>query len=71
MPIRQMTPREADKLVAFGYRDVDVRAEPEFAAGHPAGAVNIRIGFPDPATRQTSLTWAAEHSYSRLRRAVA
>ena len=28
---------------------IDVRTEREFAAGHPQGAVNIPVAFPDPA----------------------
>ena len=28
---------------------IDVRTEREFANGHPAGAVNIPVAFPDPA----------------------
>jgi rhodanese-related sulfurtransferase len=35
-----------------GYRYIDVRTEPEFTAGHPVGAVNVPVVFPDPATRQ-------------------
>ena len=28
---------------------IDVRTEREFANGHPQGAVNIPVAFPDPA----------------------
>jgi len=52
MPIRQIAPDEAYKLLDEGYRYVDVRTEAEFANGHPATAVNVPVVFPDPATRQ-------------------
>src|SRR5512139_2346555 len=55
MPIRQITPAEAHRLLEAGYRYIDVRTEPEFAAGHPATAVNIPVAFPDPATRQMTV----------------
>jgi len=35
----------ADPTVVY----IDVRSEREFANGHPAGAVNIPVAFPDPA----------------------
>ena len=28
---------------------LDVRTEEEFAAGHPTGAINVPVAFPDPA----------------------
>ena len=52
MPIRQIAPDEAYKLLEEGYRYIDVRTEAEFANGHPATAVNMPVVFPDPATRQ-------------------
>ncbi len=55
MAIAQITPQEACKLLGDGYRYLDVRTETEFAAGHPAGAVNVPLIFPDPATRQMIL----------------
>src|SRR5258708_32343511 len=55
MAIQQTTPEEASQLLAHGYRYVDVRTEPEFAGGHPAGAVNIPVVFPDPATRRMTM----------------
>lgn len=55
MPIQQTTPPEAQALLAQGYRYIDVRSEPEFAAGHPAGAVNIPVIFPDPVTQQMTM----------------
>ena len=51
MAIREITPQQAhdtlsaDPTVVY----IDVRTEREFAAGHPQGAVNIPVAFPDPA----------------------
>ena len=50
--IQQTTPPEAHQLLSRGYRYIDVRTEPEFASGHPTGAVNIPVVVPDPRTRQ-------------------
>ena len=55
MAIRQVTPDEANTLLNEGYRYIDVRTEPEFANGHPAGAVNIPIAAPDPRTGQMTI----------------
>ncbi len=55
MKIAQITPEEAHKLLANGYRYLDVRTEAEFAAGHPAGAANVPVVRPDPATQQLAL----------------
>ncbi len=55
MAIPHITPEEAHKLLGNGYRYLDVRTEAEFAAGHPAGAVNVPVVFPDPATQQMVL----------------
>jgi len=52
MAIVQATPMEAQTLLAQGYRYIDVRTAGEFANGHPAGAVNIPVVYPDPATHQ-------------------
>jgi rhodanese-related sulfurtransferase len=51
MPIKEVTPQEAHKLLTANPDAVyiDVRSEREFANGHPAGAVNIPVAFPDPA----------------------
>jgi rhodanese-related sulfurtransferase len=38
-----VTPEEAEALIADGQTYVDVRSEPEFEAGHPAGAVNVPL----------------------------
>jgi len=55
MAIRQITPQEAHRLLGQGDTYIDVRTEPEFAAGHPAGAISIPVVFPDPATRQMTI----------------
>lgn len=51
MAIKEITPQQAQDLLAASPEAVyiDVRTEREFAAGHPAGAVNIPVAFPDPA----------------------
>jgi rhodanese-related sulfurtransferase len=50
MPVKQVTPKEANALLKNGSAYVDVRTEREFASGHPEGAVNIPIAFPDSST---------------------
>jgi rhodanese-related sulfurtransferase len=42
--VTRVSPEEAKKLIdAEGYIYLDVRSEPEYAAGHPSGAHNIPI----------------------------
>src|ERR1700733_8748233 len=41
--IKRVSPAEAKQLVDQGYVYLDVRSEPEFAAGHPAGAHNVPV----------------------------
>src|SRR4051794_38742234 len=41
--IKRVSPAEAQQLMAEGYTYLDVRSEPEFAAGHPKGAHNVPI----------------------------
>jgi rhodanese-related sulfurtransferase len=51
MALKEVTPQEAYEALQ-GDRNaiyIDVRTEREFSAGHPAGAVNIPVAFPDPA----------------------
>lgn len=44
MAITRHSPQEAKKLIdEQGYTYVDVRTEQEYAAGHPAGAVNVPV----------------------------
>jgi rhodanese-related sulfurtransferase len=51
MAIKEITPQQAQELLTANPDAVyiDVRTEREFANGHPAGAVNIPVAFPDPA----------------------
>jgi rhodanese-related sulfurtransferase len=47
--IKRVSPAEAKKLIDDeGYTYVDVRTEPEYAAGHPAGAHNVPIMHAAP-----------------------
>ena len=39
----RVSPAEALELIAKGYTYVDVRSEPEYAAGHPKGALNVPV----------------------------
>lgn len=50
MAVKEITPQEAHDLLAKEPDCVyiDVRTVHEFCAGHPQGAVNIPIAFPDP-----------------------
>lgn len=45
---KAVTPEEAQALIAEGQTYVDVRSEPEFEAGHPAGAVNVPVSNMGP-----------------------
>jgi rhodanese-related sulfurtransferase len=51
MAIKEITPQEAHDILSKDPSVVyiDVRSEREFANGHPQGAVNIPVAFPDPA----------------------
>jgi rhodanese-related sulfurtransferase len=51
MTIKEITPQQAYDVLQNEASSVyiDVRTEREFAAGHPRGAVNIPVAFPDPA----------------------
>jgi len=57
MDVPETTPREAHATLQHhpGAVYLDVRTEPEFAAGHPAGARNVPVLFVDPATRRPNL----------------
>ena len=55
MAIKQITPEEAHALVQAGSSYLDVRTEGEFAAGHPAAAINIPVGMPHAATGQMQI----------------
>ena len=46
--IKRVSPADAKQLLDDGYVYLDVRSEPEFAAGHPAGAVNVPLMHAGP-----------------------
>jgi len=58
MVVKQITPEEASRLIGAGHKYIDVRTEAEYVNGHPAGALNIPVLFPDPATRQMQMNAA-------------
>jgi rhodanese-related sulfurtransferase len=49
--VKEITPQQAHEILTNDPSVVyiDVRTEREFANGHPCGAVNIPVAFPDPA----------------------
>ena len=51
MAIKEVTPQQVHDILAKDPSVVyiDVRTEREFVNGHPQGAVNIPVAFPDPA----------------------
>ena len=49
MAIKEVTPQQAHDLLAADAVYIDVRTEGEFANGHPQGAINIPVAFPDPS----------------------
>ena len=51
MDINQTTPQAAHASLTADPEAVylDVRTEEEFSAGHPAGAINVPIAFPNPS----------------------
>ncbi|MGH7809600.1 MAG: rhodanese-like domain-containing protein, partial [Candidatus Binatia bacterium] len=51
MAVKEITPQQAHQLLSTdpSVLYIDVRTEGEFARGHPEGAVNIPVAFPDPA----------------------
>src|SRR5258708_35527021 len=55
MAIKEITPQQAHDILTKDSSVVyiDVRTEREFANGHPAGAVNIPVAFPDPSRGMT------------------
>ena len=52
MTVKQMNPPEVKSAMDAdpGAVYIDVRTEMEFAMGHPAGAINIPVAFPDSVT---------------------
>lgn len=51
MAVKEITPPQTNEILSADPSAIyiDVRTEREFANGHPQGAVNIPIAFPDPA----------------------
>jgi rhodanese-related sulfurtransferase len=45
---KRISPAEAKALLDQGWTYLDVRSEPEFAAGHPAGALNVPWAHSGP-----------------------
>jgi rhodanese-related sulfurtransferase len=52
MVVKQVTVQQAHESQRQGYTYVDVRSIPEFAQGHPAGAVNVPLLHRDERTGQ-------------------
>jgi rhodanese-related sulfurtransferase len=52
MAVKQVTVQEAHDRQTLGHTYVDVRSVPEFAQGHPAGAVNVPLLHRDERTGQ-------------------
>ena len=51
MAVKEIMPQQAHEILTGDPSAVyiDVRTEREFVNGHPQGAVNIPVAFPDPA----------------------
>lgn len=54
MSVKQITVEEAHQALngGSGVVYIDVRTPGEFDQGHPPGAINIPVVYPDPATRR-------------------
>lgn len=50
--IKRVSPAEAKDLLDQGWIYVDVRSEPEYAAGHPTGAHNVPVAHSGPRGMQ-------------------
>src|SRR4029453_7101424 len=75
MAVKEVTPQQAhDTLQSdVGAVYIDVRTEREFAAGHPQGAVNIPVAFPDPArgiVMNTDFVKVVEGSFSKDKKII-
>ena len=46
--MKRISPTEAKELLDQGWTYLDVRSEPEFEEGHPAGAINIPLMHRGP-----------------------
>ncbi len=62
MPIQRLSSREAIERVASEPRlvHIDVRSEPEFAAGHPPGAYNVPLMHMGPGGMTPNPDFTAE-----------
>ncbi|HEX9507162.1 MAG TPA: rhodanese-like domain-containing protein, partial [Myxococcales bacterium] len=47
--MRRISPKEAKALMDEGWTYLDVRSEPEFEQGHPAGAINCPLMHAGPS----------------------
>ena len=54
MTVKHVTVAQAHEHQTHGYTYVDVRSVPEYAQGHPAGAVNVPLLHRDQRTGQMS-----------------
>lgn len=52
MSVKHVTVQEAHDNQARGYAYIDVRSVPEYAQGHPAGAVNVPLLYRDERSGQ-------------------
>jgi rhodanese-related sulfurtransferase len=52
MPVTDVTIVDALQAQRAGATYIDVRSSPEFAAGHPSGAINVPLLEPDEDTGQ-------------------
>lgn len=52
MAVKEVTVQEAHEHQTHGYTYVDVRSIPEYAQGHPAGAVNVPLLHRDERSGQ-------------------
>ncbi len=57
---KRVSPREAHELMQQGYAYLDVRSTPEFAEGHPAGAVHIPLAEMGPMGMQPNPQFMAQ-----------
>jgi rhodanese-related sulfurtransferase len=46
--MKRVSPKEAKALLDQGWTYLDVRSEPEFEAGHPAGSLNVPLLHAGP-----------------------
>jgi rhodanese-related sulfurtransferase len=65
--IKRIGPKEAFDLKSEGFTYVDVRSEPEFADGHPEGAINVPISLMHAGAMQpnTEFLGVMEATFSK------